>query len=550
MKPPVAIVCYKRPAHTMKVLQAIIGQNISKLYVFCDGPKNADDEPYVHETRKAVKGFLKNTNAAICFHDENLGLARSILTAVNTVLQYDNTVILLEDDCLPGPYFYDFMCNCLNRYENNERVFGISGYTVPIPASILADYPHDIYFMPRIGSWGWATWKRAWNKFEYNIDHACQKALAANLDLEIGGNDIPGAINSLITERKDIWTLNWVLSAYLNNGFYIYPTASHIRNIGLDGTGVHCGTTSRFDTVLAEKPAQRFPQNITIHKDIYAHFRKKHDARVLNDYTEQFNKLKKISARINTVYVNLGCGDCCHPDWINIDFRKKPPYVKQADLKKGIPLESETADVVYHSHLLEHFTRSKAEFFIRECYRVLKPNGILRVVVPDLEQIAKWYLIHLQGAVNGDPYSKSCYEWITLELMDQMVRNESGGQMMKYWSQNPMPAEDFVIARTGSEALNMINQIREGKIEAPASKTQEPDEIQIGKIRKSGEIHNWMYDRYSLGKLLAETGFTDIEVCSAYDSQIENFYDYHLDIEKNGCVRKPDSLFMEARKSI
>lgn len=251
--------------------------------------------------------------------------------------------------------------------------------------------------------------------------------------------------------------------------------------------------------------------------------------------------------------LNLGCGKRHHPAWVNLDFKSEPPEVTAHDLTKGIPFASESFDVVYHSHLLEHFPKEYAHTFLKDCCRVLKPGGIIRVVVPDLENIVRLYLILLEKSLKGDAEAQKRYDWITLELFDQMVRNISGGAMLEYWRQNPMPAEDFVVERLGSEVKDAIAKIRS----TPDSKQQlgreagnALDPLQIGKFRLSGETHQWMYDRYSLGKLLQEAGFVDIKVCRADESRIPDFNSYLLDIEADGSVRKPDSLFMEARKPV
>ena len=76
---------------------------------------------------------------------------------------------------------------------------------------------------------------------------------------------------------------------------------------------------------------------------------------------------------------------------------------------------------------------------------------------------------------------------------------------------------------------------------------QESKALKIGQFRLGGEIHQWMYDRYSLSELLSQVGFTEIKVCSAFESEIQTWETYQLDVI-NGEVRKPDSLFMEARK--
>ena len=92
---------------------------------------------------------------------------------------------------------------------------------------------------------------------------------------------------------------------------------------------------------------------------------------------------------------NLGCGSQICPDWINIDLVRTGPGVVAHDLSTGIPLPDASCEVVYHSHVLEHLRRPDARFFMRECFRVLKPGGILRVAVPDLEQICRQYLLAL-----------------------------------------------------------------------------------------------------------------------------------------------------------
>ena len=99
--------------------------------------------------------------------------------------------------------------------------------------------------------------------------------------------------------------------------------------------------------------------------------------------------------------LNLGCGPTFHPDWVNLDISPTDPRVRSADVTKGIPLPPNVCDAVYHSHVLEHLSAEEAKVFIAECYRVLKPAGILRVAVPDLEQIARLYLQCLDSARRG-----------------------------------------------------------------------------------------------------------------------------------------------------
>jgi len=253
--------------------------------------------------------------------------------------------------------------------------------------------------------------------------------------------------------------------------------------------------------------------------------------------------------------LNLGCGQRYHPDWINVDFNSSGQKVMAHDLNHKLPFADNSFDVVYHSHLLEHFPKHHTPIFLKECYRVLKERGIIRVVVPDFEQIAKLYVALLEKAAEGDEKAQRRYEWIMLEMFDQMVRNKPGGEMLDYWKQNPMPAEDFVIERVGSEVLNALAVLRSTPVlaDAPGSggsavHTDSLTPLQIGEFRMAGEVHQWMYDRYSLKTLLQNAGFINIKKCRADDSSIPDFNGYLLDIEAEGSVRKPDSLYLEAIK--
>ncbi|NIK72699.1 putative SAM-dependent methyltransferase [Thermonema lapsum] len=282
-------------------------------------------------------------------------------------------------------------------------------------------------------------------------------------------------------------------------------------------------------------------------------------------------------------YLNLGCGYRYHPDWVNIDFVSTGPGVLAYDLRKGIPFPDNHFDVVYHSHVLEHFPKQEAAGFIRECYRVLKTGGILRVVVPDLEQIVREYLRHLEAAWQGDREAMYNYEWIMLEMYDQTVRNESGGEMVKYLCRDYLPNEEYVYERIGEEgrAIRQAFLARHKKREGERDRQVEQKKLsllwrpflsgvkrlirnvffktesiyspenyeayRIGKFRLSGEVHYWMYDRYSLKSLLEQSGFCKVQLKNPFDSDIPEWNSFELET-KNGVVFKPDSLFMEAYK--
>ena len=281
-------------------------------------------------------------------------------------------------------------------------------------------------------------------------------------------------------------------------------------------------------------------------------------------------------------YLNVGCGNHYHPDWTNLDFTSTGPGVIAHNLLDGIPFESNLFEVVYHSHVLEHFAIDDAKAFIDECYRVLKQRGILRIAIPDLEQIASEYLrllsrLKLQP---NDPILQANYDWIVLELYDQTVRNVSGGNMAKFLMREMIVNEDYILSRCGHEVKQIIERYRihSSQHSLNDSQTSRISPLQYlvqkfknlgdrvrwliikalldkdarqtyesGRFRKMGEIHQWMYDEHSLKRILLEAGFTDMLIRTAFSSAIPKWTSYELETVA-GKVRKPDSLFLEARK--
>jgi len=273
--------------------------------------------------------------------------------------------------------------------------------------------------------------------------------------------------------------------------------------------------------------------------------------------------------------LNLGCGSRFHPDWTNIDVTSSSRHVHAHDLSQGIPFRDDTFDVVYHSHLLEHFPKNEAPRFMQECYRVLKPGGIIRVAVPDLERIARIYLQALEEVLQGHDERRHNHEWMMLELCDQMVRERPGGGMLEYLKQDAIPNERFVYERLGGEARDIVQSVqsRVGEVENRGCRWRELLSIiryfphlvrakliqiflgkdnfkalQIGRFRGPGEVHHWMYDRYSLEQLLKHAGFHNPQSVGPIESQISCWTGYNLDTMPDGTVHKPDSLYMEAFK--
>jgi predicted SAM-dependent methyltransferase len=266
--------------------------------------------------------------------------------------------------------------------------------------------------------------------------------------------------------------------------------------------------------------------------------------------------------------LNLGCGQRFHLDWVNLDLHPSSPSVQQWDLQNDLPFPDESFDVVYHSHVLEHFSKADGLKLLELCKRVLRLGGTIRVVVPDLERIVQLYLSTFEKCVAGDQQATEQYDWAMLEMYDQTVREHSGGEMLTYVQNANESQLAFAKVRLGAELACM----RPAKGEAAIRAREQTHSLRHlaetlcrralrlltgregisaydhGKFRLSGEHHKWMYDRYSLANALMSAGFTDAKQCEAAESRIPQWSSFHLDTEPDGRTYKPDSLFMEATR--
>lgn len=261
--------------------------------------------------------------------------------------------------------------------------------------------------------------------------------------------------------------------------------------------------------------------------------------------------------------LNFGCGSVFHPDWVNLDTTPAAPGVIAHDLRHGMPFPDESFDGVYGSHVLEHLQPLEAKRTLAECFRVLRPGGVVRLVVPNLEAIARLYLQNLDGALAGNAEAERRYDWIMLELYDQTVRTFPGGSMGVHL-RGALDDEQarFIATRIGCEAMPSSGGRRPRRLSAIVAAVRRRaagfgaylflgaegrDALREGLFRRSGEVHQWMYDRFSMQRALEQAGFADVRCCGADESAIPRFAGYGLDTT-DGRARKPDSLYVEARK--
>ena len=250
---PIILFVYNRPEHTKRTIESLAKNTLadkSSLYIFSDGPQGEKDKPDVEAVRKYIYKISGFNKIGILEREKNLGLANSIINGVSEIFKRYDKVVVMEDDMISSPFFLKYINELLNRFENDQRIFSVTGYTFPI--KIPEHYKHHLYLSPRSSSWGWGTWKSRWQKADWDLkdigDLTNDKLRVENFNK--GGDDLIGMLKNSIEGKIDSWSIKWTYSHFLNEAFCIYPVKSRIQNIGTDRSGVHTNKTKKFDVEL------------------------------------------------------------------------------------------------------------------------------------------------------------------------------------------------------------------------------------------------------------------------------------------------------------
>lgn len=238
---PIALFVYNRPEHTRRTLEKLSecdGFDQSPVFIFCDGPKTKKDEDSVGKVREIVRTLVGN-KAEVILSKQNQGLAESIRRGVSSLCDSQGRAIIIEDDLLVAPFFLDYMNTALEKYQTDSSVMQISGFMFPIDKFVGRE---EALFLPFTTSWGWATWQRAWQKF----DPAAEgwKAMYTDPDLKKKFNldsayDFFSMLEKQMNGHSDSWAIRWYWSVFKNSGLTLFPPVSLVKNIGFDGTGTH-----------------------------------------------------------------------------------------------------------------------------------------------------------------------------------------------------------------------------------------------------------------------------------------------------------------------
>ena len=251
---PIILFTYNRPFHTQRTIQSLLENPeaaFSDLIVFSDAPKKLEDRENVESVRNYIRSLKGFHSIELIERQKNLGLAGSIISGVSKILSTHNKVIVLEDDLITSKHFLNYMNAGLETYANDENVASIHGYIYPHKSHLP-----ETFFIKGADCWGWATWKRAWNHFDADgnklLTTLKSRGLTKEFDLD-GAYDYTKMLEDWVNKKNDSWAVRWYASAFLKDMLTLYPKKSLVKNIGFDGSGVHCDTQNAYDDELSEE---------------------------------------------------------------------------------------------------------------------------------------------------------------------------------------------------------------------------------------------------------------------------------------------------------
>ena len=252
---PLTIFAYKRPVHLQKVLEATLRMreiDAVQVHIFIDGPSTPEESELVNETWEIARQYAQESDSIVTLFKENKGLSKSIIGGVSSILQENESIIVLEDDLVGSKFFLEYSLHGLETYRQESKVSSIHGYLPKIKS------PRGQPFFRRgADCWGWATWQDRWQSTEWDANSLLTNLRKYKLSQELNLN---GAYcYSCMLERQavgaiDSWAIRWHVSMFLQGRVALYPSHSLIQNIGFDGSGRHGGKNDFYETRAFDNP--------------------------------------------------------------------------------------------------------------------------------------------------------------------------------------------------------------------------------------------------------------------------------------------------------
>jgi hypothetical protein len=268
---PILFLVFNRPEITQRVFEEIRKQKPKFLFIAADGPRqdNKQDIEKCQVTRDLIiKGVDWDCEVKTLFRDKNLGCGIAVSEAITWFFNYVVQGIILEDDCLPHSSFFGYCETLLEKYKNNENVYGITGDNFQ---NGLVRGATSYYFSNYVHVWGWASWRRAWKNYDFNLEQLGEfeksKTIKKIDKRNVFADYWISILKKTANKEIDTWDYQWLFTVWNNGGLIATPNVNLISNIGFGIDATHTVGDSVFANLVAKDFGTIiFPKNIQVNK--------------------------------------------------------------------------------------------------------------------------------------------------------------------------------------------------------------------------------------------------------------------------------------------
>lgn len=249
---PIGVSAYVRLEHLKQTLGALKNNFLaeeSELYVFSDAPREGDERNV--QALRTYAATISGFKSVTVIEREQNNRVYNNRGGIDFLLNKYKKVIWLEEDIITSQYFLKYMNDALIAYKDNDKIISITGYCPPI--RIPDSYDKDVFLLKRFNAWGFGVWKHKFEPFSYSIDKDEYNRLLSSTKpvLDRYGKDIFGMVEKEANNELDALDVKLMYFQAVHDLYTVYPVRSMVKNIGFDGSGLHCGNTGRFDVELS-----------------------------------------------------------------------------------------------------------------------------------------------------------------------------------------------------------------------------------------------------------------------------------------------------------
>jgi len=257
---PVLFIIFNRPDTTAKVFEAIRQARPPRLYIAADGHRatKQGEAQLCEETRRIVEAVDWPCEVQTLFRAENLGCKMAVSGAITWFFDHEEQGVILEDDCLPEPTFFDYCDELLDRYKDDPRVMCISGDNF-LPADVRRGLTDSYYYSAFVHIWGWASWRRAWKGYDVTMSKWSPK-LGEQLLGKVFPDNAPlrriwtNTFTKTAAGEIGTWDYQWVFHCWMAGGLSCMPAHNLISNIGFDERATHTTESGHDHANLPTQP--------------------------------------------------------------------------------------------------------------------------------------------------------------------------------------------------------------------------------------------------------------------------------------------------------